>query len=122
MASILICEDEYCISNLLTAILETAHTITVAGDGNEGLKLYFNKQYDLVITDLTMPKVSGLELIHKIKSVNPDSKIIALSALLDCKDVRDTVFNAGADICLTKPIDLLNLESVIEQLLESQVF
>lgn len=121
MASILICEDERCISNLLVLSLETNHKITTAIDGVEGLQFYLNSQYDLVITDLTMPNMSGLELINKIKNLNPNIKIIALSALLYSEDIRKSTFDAGADICLTKPVNFSNLENIVDQLLNEDI-
>jgi two-component system, cell cycle sensor histidine kinase and response regulator CckA len=79
---ILIVEDDNVISELLALILKGAgYNIVVAGDGEEAVKIYdeHKPKFDLVISDLGLPKLGGVELFSKLYSENPGLKFIASS-------------------------------------------
>lgn len=77
--------------------------IDAACDGQEGLDLYNNKQYDLVITDINMPRMNGIEMISKIKEINTEQKIVAISAHNE-SDILIDLIKAGINSFILKPI------------------
>ena len=112
MASILIVDDDEADRVLLSAILERAgHEIFLAEDGEQALSAYGDMAIDVVITDLQMPKVHGLELIATLRDVSPRPAIIAISGTgYDQLDMAQAV---GADVTLHKPIDRIELLSAV---------
>ena len=87
-------------------------------DGEEALSLYFESEYDLIILDLNMPKLDGLEVLKTIREDNAESKVIILSA-------RDTLndkvlgLDLGANDYLVKPFHFRELEARIRVLLRN---
>lgn len=80
MASILLLDDDETFRAIAAACLRSAgHAVDEAPDGKAGLKLYRAGQYDLVITDIVMPGMEGLELIETLRHATPRPRIIALS-------------------------------------------
>ena len=78
---LLICEDEEDILNgLAKGLRKLNYYVDTAMDGEEALSLYFESEYDLIVLDLNMPKLDGLEVLKVIREDNPDCKIIILSA------------------------------------------
>lgn len=81
MADIMVIEDNAEIRILIRAILEKeGHEVREAFDGEEGVALYEDQPSDLVLTDLFMPKRGGIETISDLLEINPDVKIIAMTA------------------------------------------
>lgn len=104
MARILIVDDEESDRLLPQSILEHAgHETVQAKDGEEGLRLYLNGLIDVVVTDLQMPRLNGLELIASLRQTTAPPTIIALSGA-GYAALR-TAHVAGADATLTKPVD-----------------
>src|SRR5262245_60829573 len=82
MASILVIDDEAPIRSLLRTTLEAAgHTVTEAANGREGLALYRHQPTDLVITDIAMPELNGLDMMLALTSQFLDAKVIAISGV-----------------------------------------
>ena len=80
MPAILIIDDEKSIRKTLTEILSyEGYKIDEAGDGEEGLKKFREKTYDLVLCDIKMPKLDGIEFLEKAKQINADVPIIVIS-------------------------------------------
>jgi len=95
--------------------------ITTANDGQAGLDVYRyqfeqNKDYGIVITDITMPKMDGLTMLEEIKKINPNQKTVILSAHQESQ-MRDRARNIGVDEYMLKPIELLRVISVFTRLL-----
>ena len=77
---IMVVDDEAGIRNLLYDVLsEKGFLVTLAKDGEDSLKHMRNKKYDLVITDINMPRLGGLELIRRMKREGREEKIIVMS-------------------------------------------
>ena len=116
MANILIIEDELRIRTLIGRVLKKAgHEVTEAIDGEEGLRMYQEKPTDLIITVLFMPRKSGLEVIAEVRQLDPEMKIITITAGLgdDCARAKEL----GAVRTLVKPIKLDELLETIEEVL-----
>jgi len=121
MAHVLIIDDDQSILDLLALIFSTkGHRTTTANDGEDGLRLALDQTFDLVITDLNMPKVTGWDIIAKIKSSETVSSvpILALSAHSTAND-KDAAYSAGCDAYVTKPFDPEKLLDVAESVLKA---
>lgn len=109
MASILIIDDEKAIRKTLSEILGyEGYTIDEAGDGEEGLKKYSNNTYDVVLCDIKMPRMDGIEFLEKAKAVNPDIPIIMVSGHGTIETAVEAV-KKGAYDYIAKPPDLNRL-------------
>ncbi|TRX37948.1 response regulator transcription factor [Flavobacterium sp. ZT3R18] len=115
---ILIIEDDQRVAALIQRGLEEqGFTTTLAYDGISGKKLALNNQYDLVITDIVLPKLDGLDLCKEIRKTKPDLPIIMLTAL-GTTDDKVEGFDAGADDYLIKPFEMRELLVRIRALLK----
>lgn len=102
---ILIVEDDERIALLIrNGLEENGYTVMLAYDGETGKKLALQNDYDLIISDIILPKINGVDLCKQIRSVKPSLPIILLTALNTTDDIIEG-FDAGADDCLTKPFD-----------------
>jgi CheY-like chemotaxis protein len=82
MLRILIVEDEYLITLVASTVLEAAgHHVLEAFDGEEALKIVSQEQPELIITDYMMPRLDGLQLIHKLRETGFDRPIILATAI-----------------------------------------
>lgn len=102
---ILIVEDENKLSKLLKeAIGEFFFSVSLAKDGNEGLKKFKSVKPDIIITDIMMPSCDGLEMTEKIKEIDSNIPIIVLSAHSD-KDKLLKAIDLGINKYFIKPFD-----------------
>lgn len=106
MPSILIIDDEKAIRKTLTEILGyEGYKIDEAADGEEGLKRFREKNYDLVLCDIKMPKLDGIEFLEKAKEINPDVPVIIISGHGNIETAVEAV-KKGAFDYISKPPDL----------------
>jgi DNA-binding response OmpR family regulator len=106
---ILIIEDEARIALLVQQGLEEqGHIAVVAYDGITGKKLALQNDYDLVISDIILPQLNGIEVCREIRQAKPELPIILLTAL-GTTDDKVEGFDAGADDYLVKPFDFREL-------------
>lgn len=118
MPQILLIEDEQRIAELIKRGLEEqGFSITLAFDGQMGKKLAFTHHYDIIITDIVLPGINGLDLCKEIRSQRPGVPILMLTALGTTDDKVDG-FDAGADDYMVKPFDLRELHVRIRALLK----
>lgn len=109
MADILIIDDERAIRKTLTEILTfEGFKVEEAADGEEGLKKFREKTYDLVICDIKMPKLDGIEFLQKAGEVNPDVPVIMISGHGNIETAVEAV-KKGAYDYISKPPDLNRL-------------
>ena len=121
-STVLVVDDDPVILKLLEVNFEMeGFTVLVARDGEEGIEVARSNQPDLVVSDIMMPKKSGLELVVALKSdaSTSDIPIILLSAKAQNADVR-TGLDAGADDYVTKPFEPLDLVDRVNRLLETR--
>jgi two-component system nitrogen regulation response regulator NtrX len=109
MASILIIDDERAIRNVLKDILNNeGYNTDEATDGEEGLKKFKSASFDLVLCDIKMPKIDGIEFLQKAKEINADVPIIIISGHGNIETAVDAV-KKGAFDYIAKPPDLNRL-------------
>lgn len=109
MADILIIDDEKAIRKTLSEILSfEGYKIDEAADGEEGLKKFKEKSYDLVLCDIKMPKLDGIEFLQKAGESNPDIPIIMISGHGNIETAVEAV-KKGAYDYISKPPDLNRL-------------
>ncbi|HMG67265.1 MAG TPA: sigma-54 dependent transcriptional regulator [Chitinophagaceae bacterium] len=109
MADILIIDDEKAIRKTLGEILSfEGYKIEEASDGEEGLKKFKDKNYDVVLCDIKMPKIDGIEFLQKAGESNPDVPIIMISGHGNIETAVEAV-KTGAYDYISKPPDLNRL-------------
>jgi len=109
MSNILIIDDEKAIRKTLSEILSyEGYKIDEAGDGEEGLKKVKEKEYDVILCDIKMPKIDGIEFLEKAKEANPDIPIIMISGHGTIETAVEAV-KKGAYDYISKPPDLNRL-------------
>ena len=120
MANILIIDDEKAIRKTLSEILAfEGHKIDEASDGEEGLKKFTEKTYDVVLCDIKMPKMDGIEFLEKAKQTNADVPIIMISGHGNIDTAVDAV-KKGAYDYISKPPDLNRLLITLRNASEKQ--
>jgi DNA-binding response OmpR family regulator len=119
MAHILIVDNEPNIRFLLSIALSSQHQVLEAECGKDAIALFEEHKPAIVITDLNMPEMSGRELTRQLRSRRADVKIIATSALFDYPEECRLMIEAGANICLSKPIAIATLVKAVGDLLNS---
>ena len=79
---------------------EVGCSVQIAIDGEQGLKLFEGSSFDVVVTDYRMPRMNGVELIEKIRKVDPDVRVILLSGFVEPLGLTEQ--NTGADAVIAK--------------------
>ena len=117
---ILIIEDEVMLANSLKSLLQSkGFTVEAVYDGETGAEFAELGVYDLLILDVMMPKMNGLEVARRVRSKRCTTPILMLTAKSELED-RIAGLNAGADYYLTKPFDTRELLACINALLRRQ--
>ena len=121
-SNILVVEDEAAISRVLVKILEEAfeaYTVEVASDGQAALEKIQNKEYALVLCDIKMPKMDGVEVLTKAKEIAPFTSFIMISGHGDLETAVATM-RLGAFDYISKPPDLNRLITASRNALEKK--
>jgi DNA-binding NtrC family response regulator len=117
-ATILTVDDEESIRDILCRKLQSlGYNCEVAADGNEALWKAFMHDFDLVLMDVKMPGLSGMEVLPKIITDHPDTCVIMLTAISDIQTAVEAM-KLGAYDYLTKPFNLDDLVMRVERALE----
>ena len=115
--TVLYVEDEKKLRDSVTVYLNKFFKhVDTAEDGEEGLELYKQKYYDLVMTDIQMPKMNGLEMAAEIKSINQDQNILIISAYSDTLNFTTSI-KLGVDGYILKPIEYSQLNETLHKTL-----
>lgn len=118
MIKILVIEDEKRVADLLKIGLEeNGYQVLVAYDGEMGWRLFQSNDFQLIISDIILPKLNGFELCQKIRKADEEIPILMLTALGTADDKLEG-FDVGADDYMVKPFDfreLLASESIAEK-------
>ena len=116
MARILIVDDSQVIRNLLTEYLsEQGHQVDSAVDGQYGIDMALEGNYDIILCDLHMPRKNGYQTFTEVTAARPSSRFIMTDSLPD--ELARMAQDAGAYGCLTKPFDLDEVTRTVEKVL-----
>ena len=102
---VLYVEDDIAVQNALKEYLKNFFAdVTTANDGAQGLEIYKNKEFDIVITDLSMPKMNGIEMLQKIRAINPNQALLITTAHSGSEYMSKAI-KIGVDGYIVKPFD-----------------
>jgi len=110
--SVLIVDDEEIIRSFLFEVLSEDYEVSLACDGDEAIAEIRKKKYDLIITDLKMPRVSGEEVVKFACENDPNSKVIVISGFSSLYTVSQSI-NNGACAFLSKPFSIKELMQAV---------
>jgi DNA-binding response OmpR family regulator len=110
MATILLIDDEDSVRMVYQIALERAgYRVLTAENGKHGLRLLEHQEVDLILVDIFMPEMDGLELIPLLRKMRPANKIIAISGRSGPMNHLVTAYYLGAHATLKKPLNLQEL-------------
>lgn len=121
--SILFVEDSETIRNLISKFLYSLEfkNVYIAKDGREGLQKYKEHKPDIILTDLTMPLMNGLEMSKKIKKIDEKIPIILITSHFE-KEITEAAIDIGIDAYLFKPLSLQRVEKILNKYIERILF
>ncbi|MFA6289817.1 MAG: response regulator [Opitutaceae bacterium] len=117
MTRILLIEDDDAYQAMLRSSLEDrGHEVSVSNDGHEGINSFKSRKFDLVITDILMPKKDGVETIMELRAIDPAVRIIVISGgghMIRAQNCVDLAHSLGIQSVLEKPFRVDDLQSCI---------
>jgi response regulator RpfG family c-di-GMP phosphodiesterase len=116
---ILIVDDEAEITAILADLFQDKYDCTTAGSAEEALGLLSSQDYELIVSDITMPGMSGLDMIPHVRSAWPNSVVVMISGMQTMESAIDAL-RLGAFDYVMKPFDLRQVEAVVKRALEHQ--
>jgi CheY-like chemotaxis protein/anti-sigma regulatory factor (Ser/Thr protein kinase) len=117
-ARILVIDDEDTVREVLEKMLsQVNHRVTVARNGDEGLRLFQEKEFDIVLTDLGMPGMSGWEVCQKIKKMNPYTPVGMITGW-GMEVNQSKMEECGLDFIISKPFDFNQIIRVVSEKIE----
>ncbi len=122
MPKILVIEDEAAIRRVLTKILSEesdSYVVEEAEDGQQGLEKIKNDDYDLVLCDIKMPKMDGVEVLEAVKKIKPEIPMVMISGHGDLETAINTM-RLGAFDYISKPPDLNRLLNTVRNALDKK--
>lgn len=120
MDKILVVDDERSMRDFLSIMLKKAgYDVTTAIDGDEAVKILHKDIFDLVITDLKMPKVDGLQVLKTVKELSPDTVVIVITAFASTETTVEAM-KEGAYDYITKPFQNDEMKIRIKKALEKR--
>jgi len=118
MVKVMIVDDEIAMREILKIMLKN-YQIIEATNGKEAVELYELEKPDVVLMDIMMPIMNGIDATKKIKEIDPKSKIIVITAYASSKGEK--ILEAGADYILKKPFKRKEVIKVIESILSKNL-
>ena len=119
MADILIVDDDEIIRDTLRELLSEQYTCQTAGTADEAFARLSEKPYDLVLTDISMPGISGLDLLGRVLRQYPKTPVIVVSGISDQEHVQG-LLKLGAFDFLLKPFRLEVVEKSVKRAIEQR--
>lgn len=117
MAKILVADDQESMRLIISNMLEEkGHVVVKAEDGQSAYDLLKQDSFDLVVADVNMPKMNGLEFLKKVKTEKPETKIIFVTGMLE-ETVKLGAEKFGLDGLIIKPFEKPNALAVIDKVL-----
>ena len=118
MAKLLVTDDEQGIRQLLTLVFEReGHSVRAAEGGRRALQLLREESADLIISDVKMPDMNGIELLRAARELLPDVAVVMMTAFATVETAREA-FKLGADDFIQKPFDVDELKLIVTKALE----
>jgi two-component system response regulator PilR (NtrC family) len=116
--SILVVDDERSMRDFLAIMLKKeGYQVTVVEDGNQAIKAIQKDIYDLVITDIKMPGIDGLQVLQTIKELSPDTLVIMITAFSSTQDAVKAMKQGALDY-ISKPFEVEEIKLVVRNALE----
>ena len=114
---ILVVDDEELICWSLKRAFEkhAGHSVCCVYTGNDGLQEIMENQYDVIITDLKLPDISGAELVRKIKELGIDTPVIVISSYLS-ENILNDMLKQGVARCINKPFQIEDILNSVEHI------
>ena len=112
---VLLVDDEEPIRRVMKEVLST-YVVSEAGNGQQALEIAQSDLPDLVITDIKMPEMDGVELLSRLRSDHPEMPVIALSGIVDSEEIEQYGFDAFVE----KPIKVEQFRELVEETLQSR--
>ncbi len=120
MANILIVDDEQSYRQLLSLVFEgDGHKIRTAMNGRQALELLNESPADVIVSDVKMPDMDGIEMLSSVRETLPDLGVILMTAFASVETAREA-FKLGADDFIQKPFDVEELKLIVRKTLEKQ--
>ena len=120
MEKILVVDDEQSLRDVLSIMLKRAgYTVTCVSDGEEAIEQVNKEIFDLVITDLRMPKIDGMEVLKAVKSSSPETVVLVITAFATADSAVEAM-KQGAYDYLTKPFQVDEVQLIIRNALEKR--
>jgi CheY-like chemotaxis protein len=117
-ATILVIEDEDHLRRMLVDTLTgIGHTVEAAANGLDGLARFQRGTFDLVITDLSMPECSGLDVSRAVKKMSPETPVIMITGWGDVMN-PERMGDSGVDLMLVKPFKMDRVLSLVDEALD----
>ena len=120
MATILVVDDDALVRESIRRVLEkSGHTVTEAPDGKVALRHFAGNPTELVVSDVYMPDMDGIEFLMRLREAFPEVKTLMISGggKLSSENVLDAASLLGADRVLDKPFSLEELQEAVEAVL-----
>ncbi len=120
MANLLIVDDEQSYRQLLTLVFEgDGHNIKTAKNGREAIELLEQEPADIIVSDVKMPDMDGIEMLRAAREFLPDIAVVLMTAFASVETAREA-FKLGADDFIQKPFDVEELKVIVKKALDKQ--
>jgi len=118
LSSILVVDDEPAIREMLSKVLGgTGHIVSLAGDGQDALRLAEQERFDVAVVDIRLPGMDGLNLLRELKLVDPDLSVIMVTGYASVESAVKAL-RQGAYDYFTKPINIDEMRATVARALE----
>ena len=112
---ILVVDDEEIIRDMLfDTLTQAGYTVKTAKDGSDVIAQIENESFDIVITDIKMPDIGGMELLIRVRRTNPNVCVLLMTAYGTIKSAINAI-KLGAHDYICKPFELSEMEKIVEK-------
>jgi len=118
-ATILVVDDEHGIRQSFNMVLEDEYNVLLAGTGGEAIDILYKNSVDLILLDIRLPDINGIELLEKLKETDPNTEIIMITAVNEIQTAVKTI-KLGAYEYIIKPFIVEDVLTVINRALEKR--
>jgi len=120
MAKILVVDDQFGLRRLLfEAFREDQHEVEMASNGTEALQLFISSEPDLILMDMKMPGMNGIETLQQIRALDRRVAVIMMTGYGDIQNMEQTKNDLGILHYITKPFDLFELRERVSEILNN---